>query len=347
VRDRAITILKVLLSIFLVVLAFSKVDMSQVATQLASANPWYFLAALALYLLAVVVNGVKWQILLRAQDMRVPFRAVLQFLFIGFFFNNFLPANVGGDVMRGYGLARYTDRSADAAVSVIVDRIIGLMAYMSSAVVAALVAVRLSDRPEWRRLEWIAIVALAALGMAFAVMLSRRFRSLVSAVFALRWFAPAAPIWGKLSDAFNAYRFQYGALVAAYGVGIVGIFCTALVNWCLSLSMGGLMPLSVIFLVNPLIALVLMLPISIGGLGVTQAIYPFLYSLAGVPAGHALAVSLMMQLIVFLGSLPGAVLWVRGEATRRRATSVAADGEEATGQGMGTLAADGQEQGRL
>jgi uncharacterized protein (TIRG00374 family) len=345
VRDRAITILKVLLSIFLVVLAFSKVDMSQVATQLASANPWYFLAALALYLLAIVVNGVKWQILLRAQDMRVPFRAVLQFLFIGFFFNNFLPANVGGDVMRGYGLARYTDRSADAAVSVIVDRIIGLMAYMSSAVVAALVAVRLSDRPEWRRLEWIAIVALAALGMAFAVMLSRRFRSLVSAVFALRWFAPAAPIWGKLSDAFNAYRFQYGALVAAYGVGIVGIFCTALVNWCLSLSMGGLMPLSVIFLVNPLIALVLMLPISIGGLGVTQAIYPFLYSLAGVPAGHALAVSLMMQLIVFLGSLPGAVLWVRGEATRRRAAGLPA-APDATGQGMGTLRADGQEQGR-
>jgi hypothetical protein len=221
------------------------------------------------------------------------------------------------------------------------------MAYMSSAVVAALVAVRLSDRPEWRRLEWVAIVGLAALGMAFAVMLSRRFRSLISTVFAWRWFAPAAPIWSRLSDAFNAYRFQYSALIAAYGVGIVGIFCTALVNWCLSRSMGGLMPLGVIFLMNPLIALVLMLPISIGGLGVTQAIYPFLYSLAGVPAGHALAVSLMMQLIVFLGSLPGAVLWVRGEATRRRATSVADGGEEATGQGKGALAADGQEQRRL
>ena len=43
-------------------------------------------------------------------------RPVLQFLYAGFFFNNFLPANVGGDVMRGYGLARYTDRTADAAV---------------------------------------------------------------------------------------------------------------------------------------------------------------------------------------------------------------------------------------
>jgi len=250
--------------------------------------------------------------------MRVPFPAVLQFLFIGFFFNNFLPANVGGDVMRGYGLARYTDRTADAAVSVIVDRIIGLMAYMSSAAVAALIFVRISDRPEWRRMEWVAVAVLLVLGMGFAAMLSRRFRSFISSVLSFRWFAPVAPIWEKMSDAFNAYRFQYRALIAAFGVGLIGILCTTLVNWSLSLSMGGLMPLGVIFLVNPLIALVLMLPIAIGGLGVTQAIYPFLYSLAGVPADHALAVSLMMQLIVFLGSLPGAFLWARGEYARRR-----------------------------
>jgi len=242
--------------------------------------------------------------------MRVPFPAVLQFLFIGFFFNNFLPANVGGDVMRGYGLARYTDRTADAAVSVIVDRIIGLMAYMSSAAVAALIFVRISDRPEWRRMEWVAVAVLLVLGMGFAAMLSRRFRSFISSVLSFRWFAPVAPIWEKMSDAFNAYRFQYRALIAAFGVGLIGILCTTLVNWSLSLSMGGLMPLGVIFLVNPLIALVLMVPISIGGIGVSQTAYPFFYGLAGVPVAHALAVSLLMQAVAIIASLPGGVFWL-------------------------------------
>jgi uncharacterized protein (TIRG00374 family) len=330
VRDRAITLLKVLLGIVLVIWAFSKVDMRRVAVQLASANPWLFLAAVALCFLAIVVNGVKWQILLRAQDMRVPFHAVLEFLFIGFFFNNFLPANVGGDVARGYSLARYTDRTADAAVSVIVDRFIGLMAYMSSAVVAALVVSRLTDRPELQLLEWVALVALLALAAAFAIMMSRRLRARVAALFALRWLAPLAPIYGRLSDAFNAYRFRYRSLAAAFGVALVGIACTALVNWCLSLSMGGLMPLSIIFLLNPLIALVLMLPISIGGLGVTQTVYPFFFSLAGVPAFHALAVSVLMQLVVFIGGLPGAVLWVRWE-TRRRAAGGAPITESQSG----------------
>jgi uncharacterized protein (TIRG00374 family) len=325
VRDRAITVLKVLLSIGLVALAFSNVDMAQVGAQLASANPWLFLAALGFYLLAIVVNGAKWQILLRAQNMIVPFRAVLEFLFIGFFFNNFLPANIGGDVMRGYGLARYTDRSADAAVSVIVDRIIGLMAYMSSAAVAALIVVNVSGRPELRSLEWVALISLLALGVAFAVMLSRRLRALIARLFEFRWLAPLAPIWGRISEAFNAYRFRYKSLLAAFGVALIGIVCTALVNWCLSLSMGGEIPLWAIFVLNPLIALVLMLPISIGGLGVTQTIYPFFFSLVGVPAGHALAVSLMMQLIVFLGGLPGAVLWLRWETGRRSGRATTAE----------------------
>ena len=53
-----------------------------------------------------------------------------------------------------------------------------------------------------------------------------------------------------------------------------------------------------------------MIPISIGGIGVNQTAYPFFYGLAGVPAAHALAVSILMQAIMFLGSLPGGVLWL-------------------------------------
>ena len=55
-------------------------------------------------MLAIVINGAKWQVLMRAQGVRVPFGAVLRFIFAGFFFNNFLPANVGGDVSAGSAL---------------------------------------------------------------------------------------------------------------------------------------------------------------------------------------------------------------------------------------------------
>jgi hypothetical protein len=315
-RDRLITLLKVVISLGLTAWVFSRVHLADVGLQLASVNMWFFLAALLLYFVAIIVNAAKWQVLLRAQQVSIPFGPVVQFQFIGAFFNNVLPANVGGDVMRGYWLARYTDRAADAAVSVIVDRIVGLMAYMSSAVLAAFLLVSLTGNTELRGVEWVALVALLAMATGLAVLLSRRLRALISVIFTWRWLAPLAPIWGRLSDAFNAYRFRIDALALAFGIALVGIGCTALVNWCLSRSMGGLMPLSVILLFNPLIALVLMLPISIGGLGVNQTAYPFFYGLAGVPAGHAVAVSLLMQLVMILGSLPGLVFWLLGRQKR-------------------------------
>lgn len=311
-RDRLVTILKVVISLSLIVLAFILVDIRAVGEQLARAKPLFLLAALAVYILAIIINGLKWQVLLRAQSIRVPFGALLRFLFTGFFFNNFLPANVGGDVMRGYGLARYTDRTADAAVSVIVDRVIGLVAYMSTAVIAAIVAVNFTGHDELQQVEWVAILALAALSLGFGVLLSRRLRSLIARLFQWRFLAPLAPIWGRVSDAFNAYRFRYDSLALAYGIALLGILSTTFVNWLVSQSMGGLMPLPIIFLFNPLIALVMTLPISIGGIGVSQTAYPFFFGLAGVPAAHATAVSIIMQGIQFVGSLPGGVLWLTG-----------------------------------
>ncbi|MCX7670441.1 MAG: flippase-like domain-containing protein, partial [Anaerolineae bacterium] len=109
-RDKATTFLKVFISLILIVIVFSRVDLAAVAAQLATARPALVAAALLFYLLAIAVNAVKWLVLLRAQGVRVPFGELLQMQFVGFFFNNFLPANVGGDVMRGYTLARYTDR---------------------------------------------------------------------------------------------------------------------------------------------------------------------------------------------------------------------------------------------
>jgi glycosyltransferase 2 family protein len=315
VRNKLTTLLKIVVSLVLIISALWKVDLAKVAAQLGSANLWYVLAALLLYVLAIVVNGVKWQILLRAQGVHVPFGPVLEFIFTGFFFNSFLPANVGGDVMRGYGLARYTDRTADAAVSVVVDRIVGLIAYMSTAAVAAIVAVNLTGQQALQKVEWIAIAALVALAGLFAILLSRRLRALISRLFRWRFLAALAPFWGRVSTAFDAYRFRYGALALAFGVALVGIVCTTFVNWCLSQSMGGLMSLPAIFLFNPLIALVLMVPISIGGIGVSQTAYPFFFGLAGVPAAHALAVSLMIYAVQVVASLPGGFFWLRG---RRR-----------------------------
>jgi uncharacterized protein (TIRG00374 family) len=310
-KDRLITLLKVVVSLGLIAYLFIRIDLVQVGDALKSANYLYLIPAALLFLGAMSNAGLKWYILLRAQGIRAPFRAVLSYTYVGFFFNNFLPANVGGDVMRGYGLARYTERGAEAAVSVVVDRIVGLMAFMSSAVVAALVATILMDQENLKGVEVAAIIGLAAVAGGFAVILSRRVRGLVERLFAWKLLAPFAPIYSRLSEALNAYRHSYGALALAFCTSLLTLVLTNFTDYLIAQSLGGGIPLIYIFLFNPIIAFVLLVPISVGGLGVTQAVYPFFYGLVGVPNSLAFTVSLIKQLIIYATSLVGGVLWWR------------------------------------
>jgi len=308
-RDRLIALLKILVSLGLIGYLLTRIDLAQVAGALKAANYWYLVPAVLLFLAAMSNSALKWYILLRAQGIRVPLRAVLSYTFVGFFFNNLLPANVGGDVMRGYGLARYTDQAAEAAVSVVVDRIVGLMAFMSSAVVAALVAVFLLDQKILRGVEVAALVGLIAVAAGFAVILSRRIRAAVGRLFAWKVLAPFAPIYARLSAALDSYRHSYAPLALAFGVSLLTLVLTNFTDYLIFESLGGGVPLIYIFLFNPIIAFVLLVPISIGGLGVTQAVYPFFYGLVGVPISLAFTASVLKQLIIYVTSLPGGVLW--------------------------------------
>ncbi len=315
-KKNLLNILKVVVTVGLIGYILSEVNLAELGGKLASANPLLILLALIFYLAAITINGVKWYVLLRAQQVTVPFSAVLQYIFVGFFFNNVLPANIGGDVMRGYGMARYTERTAEAAVSVIVDRIMGLIAYMSAAAIMGILLVTVMGYADLQALLVVAVIALAVIATGLAVLLSRRLRGLVGRLFGWRWLAPLAPIYESISGAFDAYRFRYGTLILSYFIALSGLMAANLVNWFLSEAMGGGIQLIHILLFNPLIALVLMVPISIGGHGVIQNAYPFFYGLVGVDQSHAVAVSVLMSFVIIAGSLPGGILWWRGRQAK-------------------------------
>lgn len=324
-KDKLLITFKAAISIGLMAYLFYRflsdpTDRQILLTTLTTANLGYLLLALVLFVLAVITNAIKWHILLQAQGVPVPLTALTNYTFVGFFFNNFLPANVGGDVMRGFGLAQYTERGTDSAVSVIVDRIIGLVAFMFTAVVAALIAVNfivpqrrtVADEVLARNLiqvEIVAVIGMVILLVGFAVMLSHRVRQTIGRLFAWSWLTPFAPLYHRISDAFGAYRNQPGALMTAFGVGVVTVLLTGCVDIAIVAGLDGHIAPIYIFLLNPIIAVALIVPISIGGLGTGSVLYVYFYGLVGVPETLAFALSLIKQGVIYLGSLPGGVLW--------------------------------------
>lgn len=328
-RERLLNLLKLIVALGLLVWLFRKLeDPAQLWQQIRNANPFLLGLGATCYAAAVALSGLKWGILLRAIGLPLRASRLLAYQWVAEFFNNFLPAQVGGDVMRGYALASDTHRTADAAASILIDRFIGLLVFMLAAASAAL-AMLLWGRPDGtvfsgdalfslRLITWGSVAfALLLLGMLTAL-LSRRLKQWAEWVLQrLPLSSRLLPIWQKLAQAFNAYRHAYRALLLTALSSALIVFLTSVNIWLIARAIApGQISLVEVLAINPIIVFVgLVVPLSPGGLGVRQSAFYATFLLMGVSGELGFAVGLLQQCIGYLVSLPGGLLWVRGRRT--------------------------------
>jgi uncharacterized membrane protein YbhN (UPF0104 family) len=198
-----------------------------------------------------------------------------------------------------------------------VDRMMGLIAFVFVAVVMALLVVYSEGQVALWEVAAIAALVLLTLCGVFALMLSDRLRAQIGRLFSISFLSRLTPLYDRLSKALSAYRRSYAALAVCFCISILVLTIGSVVNYLISLSLGGGISLLHIFLFTPLITFVLLIPISLGGIGLNQSAYVFFFNLVGVPEQRSLAISLIMQAIIIISSLPGGVLWWRKRGTRR------------------------------
>src|SRR4051794_6490652 len=83
----------------------------------------------------------RWLVLLCAltPGSRPPFGAVLRIFFVSTFVGTFLPS-VGGDLYRAYSLSRLDVSGVESAASVLMDRVLGVMAIVIVGIAALALA---------------------------------------------------------------------------------------------------------------------------------------------------------------------------------------------------------------
>lgn len=305
-------VLKIGVTVGIIAYLLTRVDLAVMARHLAQADPALLLLALALYFFAIALSALKWKILVDAQGIPVSFGELLDYYLVGLFFGNLLPSNVGGDVIRAFGLARASGRAEAGAISVLVDRLMGLVAFLGAAVVmAAVAALTLTRGAELEQIE-IATVVVAALFLAVAaLMFSRRVSQRFKWVFNVGPLQRIQPVAVRVYDALQVYRHSYRALVTNLTLSACIVVVTTLVWYTVGQALGIELSPFYYFLFNPLIAFVLLIPISFNGLGPKEATAVFFFGLVGVPGEVALSLSLIFHLLIVLTSLPGGVLWWR------------------------------------
>ena len=84
-----------------------------------------FVVTLGIFTISHMIVSLRWWLLLRTQSIFIGFWTAVKLYFLGWFYNNFMPSSVGGDLVRAWYVTTHTDKKFEAAMSVFVDRAIG------------------------------------------------------------------------------------------------------------------------------------------------------------------------------------------------------------------------------
>jgi uncharacterized protein (TIRG00374 family) len=271
---------------------------------------WIF-AAVLLVLVDRSLMAYRWVVLLRVADAGegIPLAAILRVFFVSTFVGTFLPASIGADAVRAYSLSRTHVRAAPALASVLMDRLLGVVSLLIVSVAGLAVAADLFE--ETSLLVAIGVVAAACLG-GLALVYSEAWASWVSARLARMPGANVRRLGAELVTAVRAYSTRHSAIGNVLA-GSIAVQALRIVQaFALGRAIGIEAPLSAYVAFVPIILLIMLLPISIYGLGTSQLAFAAFFSRVGVPAGEAIALSLLFLGLGILGNLPGAVLFAVG-----------------------------------
>jgi uncharacterized protein (TIRG00374 family) len=298
---------KIGVSLALLAYLLRTTDLGALLARVRGGDPLLLVLAALLYCAMTALAMWRWRVLISAQGYEAPMRHISASYLVASFFNNFLPSNIGGDVIRVRDSSRLTGSKTASLVIIAADRILGFGALYLLAALAFI-----AGGPPVRHLAG-ARVLLVGLGVLFALLAYIYFRAGTARAFVTRsglarleWLRERFEV---VQGAVHVYRQDLGAILRAFAASValqaLFIYYYYAIAGCLRIRL----PLSACFLMVPLCTLVQTVPISFNGWGIRESIFILYFGQIGLPRDNAMAFSLVGAGLVVLLSLSGAVVW--------------------------------------
>ncbi len=285
----------------------------------------WLLAAVCLHLVAVLAGVVRWRLLLRAAGVELPLPWLVRSFLIGRFVGAFTPSTTGLDGWRLWEAGRASGAMGRSAAAIGIEKLVGLVGM--AAVCAALVP---SGGASLLGSSAIAVALALAIGALAGLALLRRPAWL--ATLAARSPRPLRARAQQAAQALGTLRLDGATIGGAVALGVVSHTALSAVFWAtagaLSLPVDGWMVLAV----GNAIVLAMLLPVSVGGVGVREGVAVVLLATAGIGSTDATLVALLGYLTGQVPALLGGLLRAVQRSAERAAAGSIADAPAAAEQ---------------
>jgi uncharacterized protein (TIRG00374 family) len=287
-----------------------------IGPMVAHADRWLLFCAVAIFPICFLLTSWRWYLLLRALDISMTLPRTFVINMVGAFYNTFLPGSTGGDVLKMIYAAKQTPHRTRAVMSVIVDRVIGLLALVllggSAAVYQYIVTT--PDDPSHHAVgkialgSWLILVGTATALLIFYTPLLRRITGLD---FILRRL-PMQRHVAKAIETMEIYK-RHPMLILTAVLMTLPVHGTVVLSATLSgMALGLPLAARYYWVVVPVVVLAGSIPISPQGAGVMEFFAILLTRRQGCTVAQAFALTMSIRLVQILWNLTGGLFVLRG-----------------------------------
>lgn len=321
-KKHLITVLKILVTAFLIYYLFQTkgIDLRQSWKYIQSSRIFLLVIGYGLLLAGQFLCSLRWSLILNRLDIRLPLRRLFQFYLIGMFFSLFFPSIVGGDFVKIYYVKKDSGKSiATALASAYLERATGFFALLVYGLAGALFYPLTLTSRDFSPIGWIGLRSVGIWVLPAAALVL--FLTANAVLFGPHLYALAVSLLNRLGlhklaekvllirDAIRVFREHPAALLTPTLISFLNIALVIVMNWLIARALDIHVSLLVMASVVSVMTLLVMLPISINGIGLRENAYVILLQLVGVPPDKSFALSLIGFFLIVLSALPGGVIY--------------------------------------
>lgn len=291
-RSRFIHILQFVISLGLMVLIFWRVEWYEFVKSFENVSIFYIFIFYILLFINFTVSCFRWRYILLIEKILVPLMLLMRWQLIGLFLSNFIPT-AGGDIGRGYFAGRYTGKYQSVGRSIIIDRVLGVFWLLIFA---------------WWGLIFFGYHNLALIILISFILLS--FSIFLFYRLFVKEHVPTNRFWnfrGKITGFVKLYTSSRDALLLPFLISAIVQLSTMIGAWLTLTAVGAHLPLFPAMLIFALANSASLIPVSVNGWGLREAIFLFFSQSFLVDPSRILAGLILSRAMLFLVSMVG--LW--------------------------------------
>lgn len=307
-KDRVLNFSRIFISLLLlfIIIFVNRRHFNAIYDSILNVKLLFIVLATAACMVSLWIESLRWNVLLRAQDKKISGGYLFVSMMIGYFYNNLLPSNIGGDFYRIYDVSKNKKIPLNISISaVFLERFFGLISIALYFLITSFSIYRILK-------NYVIIISifLVIAFILFFMIIKPEFFKIDRLFKKFKKLEKIEKGFASFRNVMNTYSGKVPYLILGIFLNLVADVFIMATYYFISLSLGLNLNFMTFAFIVPVIFVLTGIPVSIGGLGVRENTIIFMLSGFGVSNSIAVLFSFLILFVFIFNAVAGGIIYL-------------------------------------